>query len=192
MSLYLEEFKASENYKIRFIHPLLGVVEGWLKGPPSISTSSQWTDLANQKGGGGKLDSAAQYFTGRSMTMGEFTIQKWQGQSPVMVSFHLAYVAIHDAFNEVVVPVRELLKFPLTPEFTPFLLKTPVDPTGGETACCYALGKWFAIPGLLPVSVQPDYNHTLDKTGHPISATVEISFQYFRACSMQDIQKWFK
>lgn len=192
--LNLEKFKNSDTYQIRLIHPNAsigqgGVVIGWLAAPIVVATASSWSNAAEQRFAGGKIDAAMQWATGRSLTSGAFTYQKWQGPQPVNVSFELAYVATRNAFDEVVKPVRELMKFPLPPEFSAALLKPPVDPFG---EVCFASAKWFIIPDLLPESTQPQFSHVLSRTGHPTSATVTVSFLSKRAVTVKDVEGWFK
>lgn len=194
MGLYIDEFFASDPYKIKIYLPYQGVIEGWLTSPIEFSTQSSWTDFAHQPFQGSGLTSqvggAVASSGGFSTTMGAFTFQKWEGTQPVHLSFEVGYVGVRDTYSEVVLPMINLAVGPLPPEYG-----NPLIPPANimEGIWSWIETQWMFVDELLPVSATPRFDHTYDALGmRPISGKVALEFQTTRAMDKQTIIGWFK
>jgi len=187
--LNLEKFYASGKYKVTMVNPVYGTTIGFLNSQLKVGTSSSWTSLGDNMAKGSIFDTAMQYTFGRTLTTGAFTHQKWDGQEEIQINFSIAYVAINDAFSEVVNKVTDLLRWPLSPEIGTFM-KTPLDVKGGQF--CTISSTFFTIKDLLPVSVTPEFSQVLSPSGHPIYATVDLNFKTSKALTGHEVKNWFK
>lgn len=187
--LDLDQFYNSDIYRVRFVGPY-GNATSWMIAPIQLSTTSTWASMADAQSMGGIPEAGIQKFTGRSTGVSYFAIQNWMGSEIITITFEVGFVALRNAFNEVVVPVREMLKFPLPPT-----LENPLTPPANafvKDKTFTVIGKYFEIDDLLPVTVQPQFSKVHSDTGHPISATVGLTFQTARTKSQQDIHVWWK
>jgi len=170
--IHLAHFKDVNTYEVWFEGPF-NAEKSWLIAPIQISTTSSWSALSDQQSMGGFPQMTA-HLAGRSTLISLFTKQMWMGSEVVNVQFEVGFVALMDAFEEVVKPVREMLKFPL-PETLDNPLIPPANAMLSSADRFTVHGKYFRIPDLLPVTVQPQFSKVMAEDGHPISATVSLT-----------------
>jgi len=189
-SLKLKKFKEVDTYKVTFFNSATGETEeGWLTAPPQITFQSSWTSIAEFPARGSVADAVYQATRGRSFTVGFFTFQKWEGEEPLNITFELGYVAIKDAFTEVVKPVITISKWCLTEKFSLGTLKPPLNPITEEIR---VVGKYFEIGELLPESATIDWGQSIARDGHPTSAKLSFVCKTKRAVDQLDVMMWFK
>lgn len=186
--LFLDQFNNTDMYRIDFIGPF-NSQHGWLIAPIQLATTSSWSAMSDMQNMGG-FAQAAQHAIGRSTLITIFTRQMWMGSEMVQFTFEVGYVALRNSFDEVVKPIRELLKFPLPPT-----LEDPLVPPANamlSSADRFTIkSKYFEIPDLLPVNVQPQFSKVMAEDGHPVSGTCSLTFQSHQIVSQEVLNSWW-
>lgn len=190
--LAIENFRASEAYRVKLRCPEVNEVTAFLIAPIMITTQSEWQASGEQPFNKDMEAKAQQLSGGQTLTNSLFTLQSWQGSQPISIQVTVGFMATTDAYSQVWVPMRDLLLFPLPIGAAKGFVKGPVsmdmigdamkggnqggtgDGEGdGNTGIFSGIGKGsqmcsvqtsnMYIDKLLPCNATPEYNQVLTK-----------------------------
>jgi len=189
--LWLKQFMDNVDYRVDLTHAYFPgeTLFCYLTSPVILTTRSDWGPMATQPFA--DKSGIAQMTVGKSSLVWLATEQAWTGTQPISFSLSVAFIALENAFDEVVEPSRTLLKYPLPPDITD-PIKPPAKVKEG-IGCSIFIGTNIYIPetDLYPVDAQVTFSMVKDKTGNPIRSDAVVSFVTQRAMSADDIDVWF-
>lgn len=187
--LWLKQFMTNLDYRVDLTHAYQDPVYCWLTSPIVLTTRSDWASMVTQPFA--DKSGIAQMTIGKSSLIWLATEEAWTGTQPISLQLSVAFLALEDAFLEVVKPTKTLLKYPLPPDRTD-PIKPPVKMIPG-IGCSVYIGMKMYIPktDLYPVDAQVTYSMVKDLDGHPIRADAVVSFKTPHAMSAVDIEAWF-
>ena len=125
------------------------------------------------------------------------TAQIWQGSQSVDFNLPMIFVAETDAQKDVIEPIKMLLKHSLPSNkggLGKFIPPGPkATPTGGvEDNIKLTIGNMLVIEPVIIVSVQKNFDSTLDRNGIPTRAQVDVMIRTFYTPALEDMDKWFQ
>ena len=187
--LWLKQFMDNLDYRVDLTHAYQDDIYCYLTAPIVLMTRSGWGTMVESPFK--EQSGIMQMTTGRSTQVWLATEQAWTGTEPITVQLTMAFIALDNAFEEVVKPTKTLLKYPLPPDRTD-PIKPPAKMKEGIGCSIYAGMKMY-IPetDLYPVDAQVTYSMVKDKSGYPIRADATASFTTPHAMSAVDLEQWF-
>jgi len=187
--LWLKQFMDNMDYRVDLTHAYQDDIYCYLTSPVVLMTQSGWGTMVESPFK--EWSGIMQMTTGRSTQVWLATEQAWTGTEPIAIQLTMAFIALENAWEEVVKPSKTLLKYPLPPDRT-----DPIKPPAKmpeKIGCSIFIGLNMFIPetDLVPVDAQVTYSQVKDNTGYPIRADATASFKTPRAMSAVDLEQWF-
>jgi hypothetical protein len=118
------------------------------------------------------------------------TIHSWVGSNRPSFNIPLIFVAIRES-DDVRTPVKSLTKSVYPTEDGIFMI-APLgyDGTGGGTVSIQ-IGKWLMIHGLVVTSMNATFSQQVIKSGLPLYAKVDITFEPYKLPTVKDVDGYF-
>lgn len=177
----------------------------------SFSLSTSWDNPFNQpvsnfasgaSGGYGQAVDAAT--TGVTAATGFTTLNKWlsagvwTGGSMFQIDLPFVIQAFENTKDEVVKPMRDLLKLVAPSEYEGKFLKAPGPLIGSPFSggvrgdeITVTIGNFFVMTPCIIESVTETFDTQLDVNGDPIGVTINVSVKSFFTTTKEDIDKFF-
>lgn len=124
----------------------------------------------------------------------KFTFLAYDKPSHMDFNIQLVFIANTDVENDVMKPIRELLKLtcPDSDNAVGYMMPPGPHPLddGGEVITV-RIGKYMTISPIVIKSVNVVHKNLLEKGGNPIFAVVDVQFSTYRAVSKKDIDTFY-
>lgn len=217
MLLDIEAIAQNENFKVTFVLPKCGTVQGFLRSEFTVAGATEYGDpFASQyleKGnqlvavGGQILDKGFSAmgkdskFSSYRLGNLEDTMASWTKSPKPQFSVSMIFVTIKPEDN-ITASVTTLLKsvYP-TRALKGFGLAAPMgyhapggkqNPLKIEGTATVQIGKWFRAYGQLIKTVTPIFSKEVTKIGKPLYAAVDVSFEPWRLVTNEEVMEFFR
>ena len=180
-----------------------------------MSVGSAFTDPQNMdlNQGGGAVSQAVKAVTQRSgfsSKVAQASNVFYDGPEPTEISFDLNFHAYYSAFDEVVVPVFNLMMMSVGREYNlddinnrtvADAMKTIEDSTGSDSGkygfirspgeCKVKFGRAMTIPRCYVSSVGAEFSNIMDNQDFPISANCSVTIKVIRNPTQSELTQYF-
>jgi hypothetical protein len=125
----------------------------------------------------------------------QLTHQKWKSSSPISFSIPLLFDAVSSAEEDVVAPIRDLmaLTLPYKEDSEAIFLRPPgpslVEPDHGRISL--KIGNMNYFHSVLLKDVSANFSSRFTKSGAPISAECDVTFETVTIPAQEDIDLFF-
>lgn len=194
----------SPLYRVVINSSSLGSVSGWLPEEFQFGVESEWDSPFDKGGGTGSQVLSA---VGLSTKTTVRSSQVWSGSSPVTISMPIDFIAVNNSRNEVVRPIRTLMKMALPGGIEKFgsTFLDPPGPTIVDTIDAYKdstslvrgdiitvrIGRFIRFTHVVILQVQPSWSGKLSVDGLPMQAKVDIGFRTFTTLTKNQLDRMF-
>lgn len=180
-----------------------------------MSVGSAFTDPQNMdlNQGGGAVSKAVKAVTQRSgfsSKIAQASNVFYDGPEPTEMSFDLNFHAYYSAFDEVIVPVFDLMMMSVGREYNgdeinnsivADAMKAIEEATGADSGkyglihspgeCKVTFGKAMTIPRCFVSSVGVEFSNIMDNQYFPISANCSVTIKVVRNPTQTELTKYF-
>ena len=180
-----------------------------------MSVESRWDDVVSSQNDSSLFKIAnltAQELFNTHLKSQIFTSQMWSGNSPLEFTLPLQFKAFRDAREEVVNPIKALIKAAL-PSLTGGINELFLSPPGPKLLQDWAptkfvqqnlstksvdkgvslmIGRFLYFQGLIISNVDCDFKTIMSFENLPMSADCEVTFRTVKAYTVEDIEEIFK